>query len=52
MFQSMPIKFPSFIEQTLIANFLSSIDEKTETEKKILQQYETQKKYLLQNMFV
>jgi type I restriction enzyme S subunit len=43
---------PCIEEQTAIANFLSSIDEKIETEKKILQQYENQKKYLLQNMFV
>ena len=41
-----------FEEQTKIANFLSSIDEKIETEKKILAQYETQKKYLLANLFV
>ena len=41
-----------FEEQIQIANFLSSIDEKIETEKKILTQYETQKKYLLANIFV
>ncbi|MCI3938256.1 restriction endonuclease subunit S [Chryseobacterium aahli] len=41
-----------FEEQTQIANFLSSIDEKIETEKKILAQYETQKKYLLANLFI
>ena len=39
-------------EQTKIANFLSSIDEKIETEKKILQKYELQKKYLLSNLFI
>lgn len=42
---------PSLKEQTKIANFLSSIEKKIETEKKILTQYETQKKYLLANLF-
>ena len=46
------IKIPSLEEQTKIANFLFSIDKKLETEKKILFQYETQKKYLLANLFV
>ncbi|MBH1959921.1 MAG: restriction endonuclease subunit S [Flavobacteriia bacterium] len=45
------VKIPSKKEQTKIANFLSSIDEKIETEKKILSQYELQKKYLLANLF-
>ncbi|MCO5279392.1 MAG: restriction endonuclease subunit S [Saprospiraceae bacterium] len=48
----MNVSIPSIAEQAVIANFLSSIDEKIETEKKILQQYENQKKYLLQNMFI
>jgi type I restriction enzyme S subunit len=52
MFQSMPIKLPNYKEQTRITNFLSCIDEKIEIEKKILQQYERQKKHLLQNMFI
>ena len=43
---------PSRDEQTKIANFLFSIDEKIETEKKILKQFENQKKYLLTNLFV
>lgn len=43
---------PSIKEQTLIANFLCSMEKKIENEKKILQQYEAQKKYLLQNMFI
>jgi len=46
------IKIPSFTEQTKIANFLSSIDEKIKVEKSLLQQYESQKKYLLANLFV
>lgn len=43
---------PCVNEQTKIANFLSSIDEKIKTERKILGQYENQKKYLLQNVFI
>ena len=43
---------PCFEEQTKIANFLSSIDSKIDTEKQILQKLEEQKKYLLQNLFV
>lgn len=46
------VQLPSFEEQTKIASFLSSIDEKIQTEKEILKQLESQKKYLLQNMFV
>ncbi|WP_447639920.1 restriction endonuclease subunit S [Paracnuella aquatica] len=42
----------SFGEQTKIASFLSCVDEKIEMEKKILQQYENQKKYFLQQMFI
>ena len=52
MFQSMPIKTPYLQEQTNIANFLSAIDEKIETEKQILRKYTEQKKYLLANMFI
>jgi len=46
------LSLPSFPEQIRIANFLTSIDEKIEAEKKILNRYENQKKYLLQNMFI
>ena len=42
----------SLEEQTKIASFLSSIDEKIETEKAILEQLKNQKKYFLQNLFV
>jgi len=45
------ISFPSIREQTLITNFLSSIDEKIDVEKTLLQQLENQKKYLLSNLF-
>lgn len=49
--ENLSIIIPSVEEQTKIAYFLSSIDEKIETEKKILAQYELQKKYLLANLF-
>jgi len=49
--ENIKIIIPSIKEQTKIANFLSSIGEKIETEKKILAQYEIQKKYLLANLF-
>jgi len=52
MFQSMPIKLPSLKEQIKIANFLSSIQEKIEMEKQILEKLELQKKFLLANLFV
>ena len=52
VFSNLEIQFPSLQEQTKIANFLSSIDEKIEIEKQLLNQYENQKKHLLQNMFV
>jgi type I restriction enzyme S subunit len=39
-------------EQTKIANFLSSIDEKMETENQISEQYQMQKQFLLKQMFV
>lgn len=51
MFFNIQIQIPSIDEQTKIANFLSAIAEKIETEKKILAQYQTQKKYLLANLF-
>jgi type I restriction enzyme S subunit len=51
-FSDIKLPLPSTEEQTCIANLLSSIDEKIETEKKILQQYENQKKHLLHNMFI
>jgi type I restriction enzyme S subunit len=44
--------FPKETEQTKIADFLSIIDEKIETEKKILTKYAEQKKYLLRNLFI
>ncbi len=52
MFQSMPIKSPCLDEQTTIANFLSVIETKIQTEKNILDKYHCQKQYLLQNLFI
>ncbi|MDX8339740.1 restriction endonuclease subunit S [Draconibacterium sp. IB214405] len=46
------IKLPSLSEQNKIANFLSSLDEKLENEKQVLEQYQQQKKHLLQNLFI
>ena len=42
---------PSFAEQTKIANFLSSIDEKINRTETQIQQIQEYKKGLLQNMF-
>jgi len=44
------ISVPQIEEQTSIVNFLSSVDAKINAEKKILDKYKTQKKYLLQNL--
>ncbi|WP_048506491.1 restriction endonuclease subunit S [Chryseobacterium angstadtii] len=52
VFSELKIPFPALGEQTKIANFLTSIDEKIKVEMTLLQQYENQKKYFLQNMFV
>ena len=46
------IPFPSVEEQNKIANFLSTIQDKIETEKQILEKLELQKKFLLANLFV
>lgn len=43
---------PNFAEQEKIANALSMIDRKILIEKKLLENYVTQKKYLLQNLFI
>jgi type I restriction enzyme S subunit len=51
-FSDIKLFFPELDEQVRISDFLSSIDQKIETEKKILAQYENQKKYLLQNLFI
>lgn len=46
------LRFPNLEEQTKIASFLIKIDQKSQTEKAILEQIENQKKYLLNHMFV
>jgi type I restriction enzyme S subunit len=46
------IQIPSITEQTKIANFLSSIDEKINRTQNQIQQTGQYKKGLLQNMFV
>lgn len=51
-FFGISLKIPSFEEQTKIANFLSSLDKKLKKEQEILEQYQQQKKYLLQNLFI
>lgn len=51
-FLKLKIIIPSLEEQTKIANFLSSLDSKLEKEKKLLEHYQQQKKYLLQNLFI
>jgi type I restriction enzyme S subunit len=46
------VRIPSLSQQLKLSNFISSIDQKIQTEKAILEQLEKQKKYLLQKMFV
>lgn len=50
--ENIEISIPCLEEQEKIANFLSSIQEKIETEKQILEKLELQKKFLLANLFV
>ncbi|KAA6311382.1 hypothetical protein EZS27_037478, partial [termite gut metagenome] len=50
--KSLEILTPTYSEQVLIANSLSSFDEKIEAEKKILVRYEKLKKYLIQQLFI
>jgi type I restriction enzyme S subunit len=49
---SLKIVLPSLTKQNKIANLLSKLDEKINLEDELLTQYENQKKYLLQNLFV
>ncbi|WP_283162293.1 restriction endonuclease subunit S [Elizabethkingia ursingii] len=51
-FLKLKVKLPGKDEQIKIASFLSSIQEKIETEKQILEKLELQKKFLLGNLFV
>ncbi len=50
--EKIEINIPSLPEQIKIAKFLSQIDEKIAIEQQLLTQYENQKKYLLQNLFI
>jgi len=50
--EPMEITLPDYDKQTKIANFLSSIDEKIEVEKRLLKELEKQKRYFLQRLFV
>ena len=50
--ENIEISIPCLEEQYKIVNFLSSIQEKIETEKQILEKLELQKKFLLANLFV
>ncbi len=51
-FSKVKIELPCLEEQTKIANFLFALDNKLKAEKDLLKEYESQKKYFLQNMFV
>ena len=51
-FFEMQFPSPCLAEQSLISNFLSTIYKKIETEKKLLEHYKNQKKFLLQNLFI
>ncbi|MET3530412.1 type I restriction enzyme S subunit [Chryseobacterium flavum] len=51
-FSRIKINLPDLKEQIKIAKFLSKFDEKVNVEIELLTQYENQKKYLLQNLFV
>lgn len=46
------VHIPSIEEQTSVAQFLSSIDQKIQTETELLAKYQSQKQYLLQNLFI
>ncbi|RZK40958.1 MAG: hypothetical protein EOO90_13130 [Pedobacter sp.] len=50
--EKIEISIPCFQEQTKIAGFLSTIDEKINIEKQLLLTYQTQKSYLLDKLFI
>ena len=51
-FSEIILPLPSLEEQKKIADIISAFERKIETEKKILNRYEAQKQYLLQNLFI
>jgi len=51
-FGKVKINLPSIEEQKAIANFLSSINQRIDNERQLLTQYQNQKKFLLQNLFI
>jgi type I restriction enzyme S subunit len=51
-FSEITLPYPSVEEQTKIANMLLHFDQKIELEKRILKEYENEKQYLLQNLFM
>ncbi|MCL1670511.1 restriction endonuclease subunit S [Elizabethkingia ursingii] len=51
-FSRIKINLPDIKEQTKITKFLYKLDEKINLETELLTQYENQKKYLLQNLFI
>ncbi|WP_294207245.1 restriction endonuclease subunit S [uncultured Chryseobacterium sp.] len=51
-FLKLKVELPYKDEQIKIAQFLSSINKKINVESELLTQYENQKKYLIQNLFV
>lgn len=50
--KTIKINVPTIEEQREIAQFLKTFDEKINIEAELLAQYENQKKYLLQNLFI
>lgn len=51
-FEKASIKLPSLENQKRIYSILSRIESKTETEKSLLDLYNSQKQYLLRQMFI
>ena len=50
--EPMEIQLPNYIQQTYVADFLSSIDDKIKTEIEIYMLFIKQKQYLLANLFI
>ncbi|WP_185113617.1 restriction endonuclease subunit S [Chryseobacterium sp. P1-3] len=50
--ENFEVLFPSIEEQNAIAQFLFCITNKIQTERNLLDKYQSQKQYLLQNLFI